>query len=522
MDMIYVLLAVVSLALAPGVVASAPQKHASPSDELVHEAQLLWNRGERKQALEKVKQAVDIDPRRSDVQVELASMYLQLGERAQALAVVDTAVKNDAKPYALSRFLNGAIQAGNTDHFAVLVEAGASVGKDKDEFLLYVVSQRETPTVGMVELLLAKGARVNQTVRYKTALMHAVSEGHLDIARFLLAKGAEVNAQTDEGTALMMAVWRGNPQAVKLLLDNGADLNAKHRTGNTALIMSADRSFLEMNAKPQDPPPVPSSEVMSLLLAKGADPNGVGPYGRTALMSASSVTKVKLLLARGAQVNAKDEEGTTALTRAVDRGDVESVEALLKAGADGLNVQNQDGETLLMRAVSEGRTDLAKLLLARGADVSLVDVLGNTVSLLAYEKGLSEIEALSRSALPVELTPAVRNAWLRAAVRKKDELKVKELLATGADANHQYAIGYRHPDIKTTVLIDAVKVGHAGIVQLLLARGADPSVEGLLYGSEHGLKYGTALEAAQSSPNPEILALLRKAIAARILDRKSG
>ena len=51
MDMIYVLLAIVSLVLAPSVVASAPQKHASPSDELVHEAQLLWNRGERKQAL---------------------------------------------------------------------------------------------------------------------------------------------------------------------------------------------------------------------------------------------------------------------------------------------------------------------------------------------------------------------------------------------------------------------------------------------------------------------------------------
>ena len=121
-----------------------------------------------------------------------------------------------------------------------------------------------------------------------------------------------------------------------------------------------------------------------------------------------------------------------------------------------------------------------------------------------------------RAALnPVEMTPAVRNAWLRAAISKKDELKVKELLAAGADANHQYAVGYRHRDIKTTVLIDAVKVGHAGIVQLLLARGADPSVAGLLYGSEHGLKYGTALEAAESAKNAEIIALLQKAVAMR-------
>jgi ankyrin repeat protein len=125
----------------------------------------------------------------------------------------------------------------------------------------------------------------------------------------LIAKGAEINAQTDEGTALMMAVLRGDPQLVKLLLDHGADLNAKHRTGSTALIMSAGPSFVEMNAKPQDPPSAPSSQVMSLLLAKGADPNDAGSYGRTALMAANSVTKVKLLLARGAQVNAKDEQG---------------------------------------------------------------------------------------------------------------------------------------------------------------------------------------------------------------------
>jgi ankyrin repeat protein len=72
------------------------------------------------------------------------------------------------------------------------------------------------------------------------------------------------------------------------------------------------------------------------------------------------------------------------------------------------------------------------------------------------------------------------------------------------------------------VLIDAVNVGHTAIVQLLLARGADPSIEAFLYGSEHGLTYGTALEAAESSKNAEIIALLRNAVARRILNRKSG
>ena len=162
---------------------------------------------------------------------------------------------------------------------------------------------------GMVALLIEKGARVNQlSLRYHTALMHAASEDHVDIAKFLLAKGAEVNAQTDEGTALMKAVRRGNPEMVKLLLDHGADLNAKHRSGNPPVIMSADPSFVEMNANSGGPPPVASSEVMGLLLARGANPNDVGQFGRTALIQASSATKVRLLLARGAQVNAKDDE----------------------------------------------------------------------------------------------------------------------------------------------------------------------------------------------------------------------
>src|SRR5688500_10577644 len=516
-----VLIAAIWLFVSTAVFAVSPQKHATPADELVHEAQLLW-RHDKKGSIEKVKQALKIDPARWDIQIELASMYLQLGERANALAVVEAAVKADPKPYALSRFLNAAIRAGNTDHFAVLVEAGAQVGKDNDEFLLYVISQRQTPTVGMVALLLRKGARVNQSVRYNTALMHAASEDHFDIAKLLLANGAEVNAQTEDGTALMKAVRRGNPEMVKLLIEHGADLNAKHRSGNTPLIMSADPSFVEMNAKAGGPQPVQASEIMRLLLAKGANPNDVGQYGRTALMQASSAAKVQLLLSRGAQVNAKDDEGTTALTRAVDRGDVAIAEALLKAGAEGLNAQNRDGETLLMSAVRAGRTDLAKLLLAQGADPNLVDVLGDTVLVLAYEKGLSEIEALSRSVDPTKITAADQNAWLRAAIAKKDELKVKKLLETGADANYKYAIGYRHPTVKRTVLIDAVKVGHLGIVQLLLARGADPSVEGLLHGSEHGLKYGTALDAAESSKNAEILALLRNAVAQRILNRKSG
>ena len=123
-----------------------------------------------------------------------------------------------------------------------------AIDKKLDEQLLYLLSQRTTPSVEVVQQLLDKGARVNQNVRYKTALMHAASEGHVEIVKLLLAKGAEVNARTDEGTALMMAVRGGNVEIVKLLLAAKAELNSRHRLGHTALIMSAGRRFATTTA----------------------------------------------------------------------------------------------------------------------------------------------------------------------------------------------------------------------------------------------------------------------------------
>src|SRR5215216_1407166 len=60
------------------------------------------------------------------------------------------------------------------------------VDKELDERLLYLLSQRQTPSVEVVQQLLDKGARVNQPVRYKTALMHAASGGHIEIVKLLL------------------------------------------------------------------------------------------------------------------------------------------------------------------------------------------------------------------------------------------------------------------------------------------------------------------------------------------------
>ena len=448
----------------------------------------------------------------------------------------------------VERLVLAAFIKDDVQRFASMVEFVDQ--KDRDDLLLYTINQSKTQPTEIVRVLLDKGANVNQPTNYKTALMHAADKGYTEIVSLLLSKGAQVNVQTDEGTALMEAVSSGHTEVVKILLSAGADIKAVHRLGDQALAIAArQRNYKTPNAEPD-------SEIVRLLLAKGADPNATGRYGITPLMSANTAAKVRLLVAKGAKINAKDEEGKTALMQAASRGEPDVVSALLESGADvnaidnkslnallyslddlntaygderktlpkrrqevarrilltksvNVNAQNANGETALMRAVRLGNIDVIKSLLAKGAAVNRSDVFGDTAISIAYEEGKAEIEKLlplpSLDRQPVN----VLNALLRAAVTKKDEARVKDLLAHGADPNHEYAIDYDHKTIKRTVLILAAKVGHPGIVQALLDKGANVSSQGLIYGSEHGLKYGTALEAAEFSKNGEVVALLR-------------
>ena len=446
------------------------------------------------------------------------------------------------------RSLYGALNTGDAQKLAALLDRVPA--KDLDDLLLYSLGQNPKTPVEVVRLLLDKGANVNPSTRYKTPLMHAASEGNSEIIKLLLSRGAQVNVQTDEGTALMMAVNGGQTEAVKLLLAAGADVKAVHRIGDQALIMAArQRSY-------RNPTLEPNAEIVRLLLAQGADPNAKGDWERTALMHANTAAKVKLLVASGADVEVKDKEGQTALMKAASNGNHDVASALVDNGANvnavdnkgmnallfaldrenyahgderktlperrlevarrlllaksiNVNAQNVDGETALMRAVRLESVEIVKALLDRGADANRSDVFGETAVILAYEKYNAELAAL----LPAKLKGQpmdVLDAFLRAAVVKKDEVKVKELLDAGADPNHEYAIGYSHKSIKRTILILAAKVGHPGIVQLLLNKGADVNAQGLIFGSEHGLKYGTALEAAEASKHAEVAALLRK------------
>lgn len=91
-------------------------------------------------------------------------------------------------------------------------------------------------------------------------LLGAAMRGDPDIARKVLDKGVNVNARAidmgiesfdrtdekarigDSDTPLLVAVKHaGNTEIVRLLLDRGADVNAKDEDGKTALMIAIER-----------------------------------------------------------------------------------------------------------------------------------------------------------------------------------------------------------------------------------------------------------------------------------------
>ena len=94
-----------------------------------------------------------------------------------------------------------------------------------------------------------------------------------------------------------------------------------------------------------------------------------------------------------------------------------------------------------MRAVRLGNAESVRLLLGAGANTNATDNVGDTAYTLAYYNSNAEIEKLLTTAAPQQKTPAALNAFLVAAIAKKDAAKVKELLDQGADANYRYRSG---------------------------------------------------------------------------------
>lgn len=136
----------------------------------------------------------------------------------------------------------------------------------------------------------------------------------------LLARGFDPNTKSESGqVALYLAMREDSPKVAAVLLASPAlNVDATNAVGETPLMMAAlkgrtewAKKLIERGAKVHKPgwSPVhyaatgPSTELLAMLLDRGAEINALAPNRNTPLMMAArygSEDNVKLLLQRGA------------------------------------------------------------------------------------------------------------------------------------------------------------------------------------------------------------------------------
>jgi len=222
-------------------------------------------------------------------------------------------------------------------------------------------------------LLLKAGAdpnRSNGTPYQKPALLSAIAQGSPILVKWLLEKGASLRPRGTHDPALVSAAYYcsspGSLEVFKRVLEaSGKEVDVVDREGDTPLLEAAGA-------------PAPLA-YLQLLLGKGADLRRTNTYGRTALHKLPPFCLEKVgplmecLLAHGADPNAQSENGDTPLnylwqwTRASPETQAGMTRILLKHGAKA-DIASRDGLAPLDRAVARGNLPAIEALLAAGAD----------------------------------------------------------------------------------------------------------------------------------------------------------
>ncbi|GAB1393381.1 ankyrin repeat domain-containing protein [Rhodocyclaceae bacterium] len=163
----------------------------------------------------------------------------------------------------------------------------------------------------------------------------------------LLRRGMDVNTTDPQGNSLLTIAVRGNNlELVRFLLDNRANPQRKNRYGDTALMIAALQG---------------RTEIVRLMVERKIDLNhdGWNPLHYAAFEGHADI--ISILLASGADINLKAPNAYTALMLAAKRGHLEAVRTLVGANAD-LSVADPEEGTALDMAQKANHTEVAAFL----------------------------------------------------------------------------------------------------------------------------------------------------------------
>jgi len=408
-----------------------------------------------------------------------------------------------------------AAMAGDLETVRGLLQQGVDVNAAQGDGMTALHWAALSGDLDLAKMLLYGGANVKASTRLGafTPLLLASKGGQASMVSTLLEAGANPNDATTNGTtALMLAAASGSVEAITALLDRGASINAAESAmGQTALMFASayDRApvvdlllkrgaDVALSTKVVDAAAI-EKEHRELrkqrqekfgVFAQGqggrAQEDGEDEEEKTA-SGGSVFGKLFGWMRPGGDSKKKDDEpkaltygqlvgnqgGMTALHLAARQGHIETVMALLEAGADVNAASAGDKTSPLLIATINGHFDLGKALLDLGADPSLASDAGAT-PLYA---------AVNVTWAPKALYPQPR-AYMQQNLTYLEFMKA--LLDKGADPNVRlkkklWYSGYNF-DLSgvdeggATAFWRAAYAGDVEAMQLLKEHGADPSI----------------------------------------------
>lgn len=295
--------------------------------------------------------------------------------------------------------------------------------------------------------------------------------------------------------AIVAAARAGDAAAVLAQLDREAAVDERSADGTTALHWAVYHD---------------DADLVTRLIAVGADPQAVNDYGSTPLVEAAEVGNpvvIERLLGAGADANVRGADGETPLMIAARTGGVDAARLLIEHGADVNARETWRDQTAVIWAAAQKQPAILKLLLEHGADPNARSAIndwprqvsaepremfrpygGMTALMYAAREGCAECARVlvEHGADPDVGDP--RNVTpLIVALDNLNFEVAAELVAAGAKPDKFDRWG-RTP---LYVAVDMSTVPHGGrpdipsmstttsteIVERLLARGADPNIQ---------------------------------------------
>ena len=380
-----------------------------------------------------------------------------------------------------------ASQGGHATIIDTLAAAGADVKATTAAGVTPLMLASGSGQVEAVKTLITRGADVNaaEPSRGETALMFAAANRRTEVVRALIAAKANVNAATKvvslkaappspEEEAYLAAVAAGRAGGSGSAGAAGAAPSGGGRGArqNATLATPAPQApgtpaaQAPASSNPSTGTPAAGQQAAGDPAAGAGRRGGGGGRGGAAGVAGVSrpYTYAELINGQG---------GLTPLLFSTRQGDLDSVKAILDAGASVDAVSGGDGTSPMLMATINGHFDLAAYLLERGANPKLPS-----------DNGVTPLYA----ALNVQWAPRALYPQPRTHLQQKLTYVefMKRLLDKGVDPNVRllkkvWYQEYNFPllgvdEIGATPFWRAAYAADVDAMKLLVAHGADPNI----------------------------------------------